>query len=241
MVNSQMPVDGSQEHCLQDIFPMLVKQDFGVLITSPLRSMTYQLKFAQHQDICHRAGGIVPWPQGNTDAACCVGRGLTSWWHGDGGEEEWPTGEAIGRDPEITVVLWDNSAGYSSIMLAECRWNQNQYMARAGGNPSESLCAGQQDLTACYFCWMPPRMISLPKIEMINNCYNCLIFIITSKYIFLIEILIKFYINSKCEESFYQQKNHLGISAVLQLWRPGSSPFSETCIFWGYYSVWLTH
>lgn len=130
MVNSQMPVDGSQEHCLQDIFPTLMKQDFGALITSPLHSMTYQLKFAHHQDICHRAGGIVPSPQGNTDAACCVGRGLTSWWHGDGGEEEWPTGEAIGRDPEITVVLWDNSAGYSSIMLAECRWNQNHGQSR---------------------------------------------------------------------------------------------------------------
>lgn len=41
--------------------------------------------------------------------------------HGNGGEEEWPTSEAIGRDPEITVVLGSNSAGYISIMLAEWR------------------------------------------------------------------------------------------------------------------------
>lgn len=39
--------------------------------------------------------------------------------HRNGGEEEWPTSEAIGRDPEITVVLRSNSAGYTSVMLAE--------------------------------------------------------------------------------------------------------------------------
>lgn len=151
-----------------------MKQDFGALITRLLCSMTYQLKFAQHQDICHQAGGIVLWPQSNTDAECCTGRSLISQWRGDGGEEEWPTSQAIGQDPEITVVLWNNSSGWGEV-------------ARAGANPSESLCAGQQDLTACYICWMPPRMrplISLPKIEMINNCYNCLLFIITSKWIF---------------------------------------------------------
>jgi len=70
---------------------------------------------------------------------------------------------------------------------------------------------------------MPLRMrplISLPEIEMINNCYNCLLFVIISKWIsffFFPEVLIKFYINYKCAASFYKQKSLLGISAVLRL------------------------
>lgn len=60
-------------------------------------------------------------------------------------------------------------------------------------------------------------------------------------FFFFPEILIKFYINYKCAASFYQQKSLLGISAVLQLWGPGFSPFAEACTPWGYYSVWLPH
>lgn len=88
---------------------------------------------------------------------------------------------------------------------------------RAGAHPSECFCAGKQNLTAHYICWTPPRMkplISLPEIDMINNCYNCLPFTSTSKWIFFSEILIKFYINYKCTASFFQQKSLLGISAV---------------------------
>lgn len=60
-------------------------------------------------------------------------------------------------------------------------------------------------------------------------------------FFFSPEILIKFYINYKCTVSFYQQKSLLGISAVLQLWRPGFSPFAEAYAPWDYCSVWLSH
>lgn len=205
-----------------------MKQDFGALITSLLCSMT-------SAEICTASG-------------CLSG----CWWHHPVATRQHRCRMLYEKKSNFPVTwgwwwgrvahkwgnrlrFWNNSCVVE--YLSNAGWVE---VIRVGGNPSESLCADQQDLTASYFCWMPPKMkplTSLPKTEIINNCYNCLSFIITSKRIFFFtEILIKFYINSKCAESFYQQKSLLGISALFQLWRPGSSPFSETYTPWGCYS-----